>query len=149
MSFIFYLEYFIIIFSLLNIVNNKMKNPPIEIWDKTLSEYFSNHNISNYINIEPKKCINNESYYLFVMQTILKFNDVNDEVETLGYTGFCLKEYNITPVEHSLINSINPPIVTVSIKNKSEYILKRTLLWKIGLINTDIKQARMIIKVIV
>jgi hypothetical protein len=31
-------------------------------------------------------------------------SDIDDEVETLGYTGFCLKEYNITPVEHSLIN---------------------------------------------
>jgi hypothetical protein len=81
-----------------------MKNPPIQIWDEKLNEYFSSHNISNFINIEPKKCDINESYYLFVIQTLLKMNDIDDEVETLGYTGFCLKEYNITPVEHSLIN---------------------------------------------
>ena len=104
MSLIFKIQYLFIIASLINVMESKMKNPPIQIWDKTLSEYFSKHNISNYINIEPKTCQNNESYYFFVMQTILKFNDTKDEVETLGYTGFCLKEYNISPVELSLIN---------------------------------------------
>ena len=104
MSLIFKIQYLFIITSLINVMESKMKNPPIQIWDKTLSEYFSTHSISNYINIESKTCQNNESYYFFVMQTILKFNDTKDEVETLGYTGFCLKEYNISPVEHSLIN---------------------------------------------
>ena len=104
MSLYFYIESLIVIFSIINSVENKMKNPPIQIWDEKLNEYFSSHNISNFINIEPKKCDINESYYLFVIQTLLKMSDIDDEVETLGYTGFCLKEYNITPVEHSLIN---------------------------------------------
>ena len=82
----------------------KLKDPPIDIWDSTLSKFFSTHNFSNYINIEPKQCLNNESYYLFVMQTILKFTDIKEEVETLGYSGFCLNDYNTTPVEHSLLN---------------------------------------------
>ena len=101
---LFHFEYLLILISIIAIVESKMKEPPIEEWDKTLTEYFSTHNITNYINIEPQKCINNESYYLFVMQTILKSKDTNEEVETLGYTGFCLKEYNITAVEHTLIN---------------------------------------------
>ena len=101
---LFYFEYLLIIVIIIGIVDSKMKEPPIEVWDKTLTEYFSTHNITNYINIEPQKCLNNESYYLFVMQTILKYKDTNEEVETLGYTGFCLQEYNITSVEHSLIN---------------------------------------------
>ena len=106
MSLIFKSEYLLIIICLcfINVIESKMKNPPIQKWDETLTKYYSTHNISNYINIEPKTCLNNESYYLFVMQTILKFTDTKDEVETLGYTGFCLKEYNITPIEHSLIN---------------------------------------------
>ena len=104
MSLCFYLEYSLIIISLIKFGEMKMKYPPIEVWDKPLNEYFSNHNISNYINIEPKKCLNNESYYLFVMQTILKFSESNEEMETLGYTGFCLEEHNITPVEYSLVN---------------------------------------------
>ena len=103
MSFrLFYLIHIYIIISIITKSENAMKKPPIELWDKTLSEYFSTHNFSNYINIEPKECLNNESYFLFVMQTILKYTD--EEVETLGYTGFCLNDYNITPVEHSLIN---------------------------------------------
>ena len=104
MSLLFNLEYLLVIISLVKLGECKMKYPPIEIWDKTLNEYFSTHNISNYINIEPKKCLNNESYYLFVMQTILKFSESKDEIETLGYTGFCLKEHNVTPVEYSLLN---------------------------------------------
>ena len=101
---LFSFKYLFIIISVFVLSKSKMKDPPIKLWDKTLSEYFSTHDISNYINIEPKICLNNESYYLFVMQTILKFPDTKEEVETLGYTGFCLKEYNFTPVEHSLIN---------------------------------------------
>ena len=103
-SILFSFKYLFIIISIFVLSKSKMKDPPIQLWDKTLSEYFSTHDISNYINIEPKICLNNESYYLFVMQTILKFPDTKEEVETLGYTGFCLKEYNFTPVEHSLIN---------------------------------------------
>ena len=104
MSLLFNLQYLFIFFSIICLSKSKMINPPIQVWDQKLSEFFSTHNISNYINIGPKKCLNNESYYLFVMQTILKFKDTDDEVETLGYTGFCLKDYNISPVEHSLIN---------------------------------------------
>ena len=96
--------FLLILISIISIKESKMKDPPIRIWDKQLTEFFSTHNISNYIDIGPKKCLNNESYYLFVMQTILKYKDTDDEVETLGYTGFCLNDYNITPVEHSLIN---------------------------------------------
>ena len=97
-------KYLLIIITIINVIQSKMKNSPIQEWHETLNKYFSKHDISNYIDIQPKTCINNESYYLFVMQTILKFNDTKDEVETLGYTGFCLKEHNITSVEHSLIN---------------------------------------------
>ena len=104
MSKLFLLEYIFILLLTIKLVEPKMKAPPIKIWDKKLSEFFSTHNFSNYIDIGPKKCLNNESYYLFVMQTIFKYKDTNDEVETLGYTGFCLNDYNITPVEHSLIN---------------------------------------------
>ena len=104
MSLLFNLQYLFTFFSIICLSKSKMINPPIQVWDQKLSEFFSTHNISNYINIGPKKCLNNESYYLFVMQTILKFKDTEDEVETLGYTGFCLKDYNISPVEHSLIN---------------------------------------------
>ena len=105
MSVIFYFELLFIIISLINVVKNKMTNPPIKEWDKELSGYFSTHNISNYINIERKQCPINDSYYLFVMKTILKFDDkINNEVETLGYTGFCLKDHNITPIEHTFIN---------------------------------------------
>ena len=103
MSLLFNLQIYIFI-SIICLSESKMVNPPIRSWDKQLSEFFSTHNISNYINIGPKKCLNNESYYLFVMQTILKFKDTEDEVETLGYIGFCLKDYNISLVEHSLIN---------------------------------------------
>ena len=58
-----------LLLSLFSYVQNKMKNPPVPIWDNTLSEYFSTHNSTNYINIEPKFCLNNESLYFFVIQT--------------------------------------------------------------------------------
>ena len=99
---LFYLIHLYILISVIIKSESKMKVPPIKLWDKTLKEYFSTHNFSNYINIKPQQCLNNQSYYLFVIQTLLKFSE--EEVETLGYTGFCLNDYNITPIEHSLIN---------------------------------------------
>ena len=95
---------YVLYLSLINIVLNEMKEPPVKIWDKTLSEYFSTHNETNYINIEPKICFNDESLYLFVMQSIIKIEGVKDDAETLGYTGFCLKEHNSTSTEQTLIN---------------------------------------------
>ena len=92
------------LFSLINSSENEMNSPPIPVWDKTLSDYFSTHNESNYINIESKICFNNESLYFFVMQTIVKIEGIEDEPETLGYTGFCLQEHNSTSVEQALIN---------------------------------------------
>ena len=53
---------FLVFSLLLTYIKNKEKNPPVPLWDKTLSEYFSTHNSSNYIDIEPKICLNNESY---------------------------------------------------------------------------------------
>ena len=104
MHFSSYVLYLSLILSLFTIVLNEMKEPPVKIWDKTLSEYFSTHNETNYINIEPKICFNNESLYLFVMQSIIKIEGVKDDAETLGYTGFCLKEHNSTSTEQTLIN---------------------------------------------
>ena len=104
MHFSSYVLYLSLILSLFTIVLNEMKEPPVKIWDKTLSEYFSTHNETNYINIEPKICFNNESLYLFVMQSIIKLEGIKDDAETLGYTGFCLKEHNSTSTEQTLIN---------------------------------------------
>ena len=89
---------------LFSYVQNKMKKPPVPIWDNTLSEYFSTHNSTNYINIEPKFCFNNESLYFFVIQTILKIEGIEDDAETLGYTGFCLKEHNSSSLDQVLLN---------------------------------------------
>ena len=104
MYFSFYSFYLSIILSLISFSLNEMEKPPIKVWDKTLSEYFTTHNETNYINIEPKICLNNESLYLFVMQTILKIEGIKDDAETLGYTGFCLQRHNSTSIEQSLIN---------------------------------------------
>ena len=73
MHFSSFLEFFSLFLSLLVLTQNKMKDPPVKIWDKALLEYFSTHNSSNYINIEPMACLNNESLYFFVTHTILYF----------------------------------------------------------------------------
>ena len=104
MHFTFYFLLLSLILPLICPILNEMKDPPVPIWDKTLSEYFSSHNSTNYINIEPKICFNNESLYLFVMQSILKIEGIKDDAETLGYTGFCLPEHNSTSIEQTLIN---------------------------------------------
>ena len=104
MHFSFYSFHLSIILSLISLSFNEMEKPPVAVWDKTLSEFFNSHNETNYINIEPKVCLNNESLYLFVMQTILKIEGIKDDAETLGYTGFCLQEHNSTTIEQSLIN---------------------------------------------
>ena len=104
MYFSFHLLYISLFFSLIPLIYDKMKNPPIAIWDKTLSDYFTTHNESNYINIEPKICFNNQSLYFFIIQTIIKIEGIKDDLETLGYTGFCLPEYNSTSVEQALLN---------------------------------------------
>ena len=104
MQFSFYSFHLSIILSLISLSFNEMEKPPVAVWDKTLSDFFNSHNETNYINIEPKVCLNNESLYLFVMQTILKIEGIKDDAETLGYTGFCLQEHNSTTIEQSLIN---------------------------------------------
>ncbi len=81
-----------------------MKEPPVPIWNKTLSEYFSTHNSTNYINIEPRICLNNESLYFFVMHTIIKIEGMEKDAETLGYTGLCLPEYNSSSLDQLLLN---------------------------------------------
>ena len=90
--------------SLIVFVQNKMKEPPVPIWNKTLSEYFSTHNSTNYINIEPRICLNNESLYFFVMHTIIKIEGMEKDAETLGYTGLCLPEYNSSSLDQLLLN---------------------------------------------
>ena len=104
MHFSFYALYFFLFLSLINFSQNNMKDPPVPIWDKALTDYFSTHNSTNYINIEPMTCLNNESLYFFVMQTILKIEGIEEDVETLGYTGLCLEEHNSTSLEQVLIN---------------------------------------------
>ena len=67
MHFSFYALYFFLFLSLINFSQNNMKDPPVPIWDKALTDYFSTHNSTNFINIEPMTCLNNESLYFFVM----------------------------------------------------------------------------------
>ena len=104
MHYSFYFLFLSLFFSLINLALNEIIDPPVPIWNKTLSEYFSSHNSTNYINIEPKICFNNESLYLFVMQSIYKIEGIKDDAEVLGYTGFCLQEHNSTSTEQALIN---------------------------------------------
>ena len=104
MHFSSFLEFFSLFLSLLVLTQNKMKDPPVKIWDKALLEYFSTHNSSNYINIEPMTCLNNESLYFFVTHTIMKIEGVENDAETLGYTGLCLPEYNSSSLDQVLLN---------------------------------------------
>ena len=104
MHFSSFLEVFSLFLSLLVLTQNKMKDPPVKIWDKALLEYFSTHNSSNYINIEPMTCLNNESLYFFVTHTIMKIEGVENDAETLGYTGLCLPEYNSSSLDQVLLN---------------------------------------------
>ena len=104
MHFSSFLEFFSLFLSLLVLAENKMKDPPVKIWDKALLEYFSTHNSSNYINIEPMTCLNNESLYFFVTHTIMKIEGLENDAETLGYTGLCLPEYNSSSLDQVLLN---------------------------------------------
>ena len=126
---------FLFLSLLISLSQNKQKTPPVPIWDKTLSEFFSTHNATNYINIKPKTCLNNESYYLFVMQTIVKPKDIEYEAETLGYTGFCLENHNTSSVEQTLINFYylwdkanmnSSSLIEIQNLNEGKYVKNRT-----------------------
>lgn len=110
-----FIIFIIVSFLITTIQNNDSteKQKPIPSWDERLTSHFNKSNISNYIYFDKNNsCIKNynddeiteNSYYLFVIMNSILSEAYNQEVETLGYVGFCLPQHKPNNVETLLIN---------------------------------------------